>query len=791
LALFLAFAPPGQGDAAALLAQANNDLNAGRYAAAVREAQAAATLFEKLGKQEGQARAITAASLARMYSGEYTTALQGFQDALAMARKATNVGAEIARLNDIGNAYYFQGRYGDAMARYQEAVRRLNAAPNDRWNAWGRQLTSANIAVLYQSVGQFDRALKIYAELLHSAQSLPPSEQAQLLSNAGVLWRRLGDPQKALETYRAAQALYKTDAQHSSEIAVMNNIGIVQAMDFRDYQAAERTFSGALALAETSGDYPLAVQTRLYRGEAFYRAGKATQAADDYQTAARSADTLGQKEEEWKALYGLARLAAAKAETAKSQTLLRRAVTLIESLREGTGNSSLRSAFLADKRAVYDLLIENTERAEEAFPWMEASKSRMLRDRAGRNHPVSLQELRRGLPADTAVLEYWQGEDAGAVVWVSKTQSGMRRWRMSASDLEGVSGLPEVLANPQRADWREVVRPVAQELLRDIPLLKDAGIRRLRIVPDGMLAALPFETFPFGNGGLLVERFAISYLPSVSSTRESGPERLLHWPWQLGFAGFADPLSGSGKDADSLATPHDWITLPQAEREVREIAGMLPGKTAIFSGSNAQKSHLPEAARYPLLHFATHALAARENADLSYILLAPAAATQKFDYLFLKEVQRLDLSAVKLVVLAACETSVGQLAPGEGILGFSQAFLSAGAESVVSSLWNVGDKPTEQLMKRFYGGLANGAAFEDALRNAKLAFMQSKSAAHPAYWAGFVLAGPGNTRLPRMLSWQAIAFAALILLVLGGGVAVLTLRRMARRAQSSPHSRRP
>jgi CHAT domain-containing protein len=790
LALLLAFAPPAQDDAAALLAQANNDLNAGRYAAAVREAQASATLFEKLGKQDGQARAITAASLARMYSGEYTTALQGFQDALAMARKASNMGAEIARLNDMGNAYYFQGGYGDAMSRYQEAMRRLDAAPNDKWNAWGRQLTSANIAVLYQSVGQFDRALQIYTGLLQPTQSLPPQEQAQLLSNAGVLWRRLGDPQKALETYRAAQALYKKDAQHSSEIAVMNNIGIVQAMDFRDYQAAERTFSGALALAETSGDYPLAVQTRLYRGEAFYRAGKAIQAADDYQTAARSADTLGQKEEEWKALYGLARLAAAKGDTAESQKLLRRAVTLIESLREGTGNSALRSAFLADKRAVYDLLIENTDQAEEVFAWMEASKSRMLRDRAGRNHPVSLQELQRGLPADAAVLEYWQGDKAGAVVWVSKTRSGMRRWRINATDLARISSLPEILANPRRSDWKEAVRPAAQELLRDIPLLDDTSIQRLRIVPDGMLAALPFETFPFRGGGLLVERFAISYLPSVSSTRESEPVRSLHWPWQKVFAGFADPRPSSGRGADSVASPHDWITLPQAASEVREIAGLLPGKTAIFSGPNAQKSRLPEAARYPLLHFATHALAARENADLSYILLAPAVATQKFDYLFLKEVQSLDLSPVKLVVLAACETSVGKLAPGEGILGFSHAFLSAGAESVVSSLWSVGDKPAEQLMKRFYGGLANGAVFEDALRNAKLAFIKSKAAAHPAYWAGFVLAGPGNTRLPRMLSWPAVAFAGIILLILGGRIASLALKRPARKAKSSPTFRR-
>src|SRR5262249_38722800 len=151
------------------------------------------------------------------------------------------------------------------------------------WLASRRQLTAANTAILYQTLGQYDRALALYNDLLNSGQALSPQEQAQLLANVGVLRRRLGDPQKALDTYRAAQALYQKAGHRDGEIAVLNDIGILQAKDLKDYDAAVQTFTTAFEQARQAGDRPLMVHSRMYRGEAYFRAGRLRESAADFE----------------------------------------------------------------------------------------------------------------------------------------------------------------------------------------------------------------------------------------------------------------------------------------------------------------------------------------------------------------------------------------------------------------------------------------------------------------------------------------------------------------------------
>jgi hypothetical protein len=93
---------------------------------------------------------------------------------------------------------------------------------------------------------------------------------------------------------------------------------------------------------------------------------------------------------------------------------------------------------------------------------------------------------------------------------------------------------------------------------------------------------------------------------------------------------------------------------------------------------------------------------------------------------------------------------------------------------VVTSLWNVGDRSTAELMLRFYTRLASGAPKADALRGAKLEFLRYQRSSHPAYWAGFVLSGDGNSRLPYLVSWMWLAAPAALIICAAG--AVLALR---------------
>ena len=773
-----------QDDPQALLRSAHSDLDAGRYEQAIGQARRSAEGFRNAGNPRDRARAQTAAGLAEMYSGDYAASIRDLEDALQVARDIHDFGNEIGRLNNIGSALYFQGLYGEAMERYQEAMRRVAATPDDRWTGWGRQITLANIAVLYQTLGQFEKALDLYTGLLRGEQSLPPREQAQFLTNAGVLRRRLGDPRKALYTYRAAQALYRRAAHRNGEIAVLNDIGIVQAMDFQDWKGAETTFTNAYELAEQSGDRPLAVQARLYRGETFYRAGRRGDSKADFEDAAARARELGGQEEEWKALYGLARIAAAEGNAAKAKDLLGRAVALIETLRLNTGAPSMRSGFLADKRAVYDLLIENAATAEDAFRWMEQSRARVLRDRRGVGRAGTLQSFASSLRPNTAVLEFWAGDAAAAVIWISASQSGIKRWRIDGGAKHAMETVGTLLSDPSRGDWRDAVRPIARQLLDGVPVLDDPRIKRLIVVPDGSVARVPFEALPLEDS-LLIQRYAISYSPAAALIATGHSRPRLRWPWQTAFTGFADPSPGP-RASDGIVETREWPRLPEAVREINGIAGLSGGRSILHVGTDARKEWIVSARRPPVLHFATHGFADLQNPDLSYLLLAPASRSRRFDYLFLKEVYGLPLGGVELVTLSACETEAGKLAPGEGVESFSQAFLATGVRAVVTSLWRVGDKPAAELMLRFYRRVWAGEPVEDALRGAKIEFLRHPASSHPAYWAAFAVYGDGNLKLPYVIRWAWMAIAGA--LVLGAGI---YLWRLPKRQAPGPRGAAP
>jgi CHAT domain-containing protein len=157
-----------------------------------------------------------------------------------------------------------------------------------------------------------------------------------------------------------------------------------------------------------------------------------------------------------------------------------------------------------------------------------------------------------------------------------------------------------------------------------------------------------------------------------------------------------------------------------------------------------------------LVHFATHGVVRQENALSSFLALRGDGEQDpaRNGRLTAEEVYGLDLRA-RLVVLSACGTALGPMS-GDGVIGFTRAFLYAGASSVIATEWNVPDEAGYELMRRFYRDRAVSGRDSDALRSAQLGVIQSlrKGAIkvttpggdvalpeHPLFWAGFVLVG--------------------------------------------------
>ena len=161
-----------------------------------------------------------------------------------------------------------------------------------------------------------------------------------------------------------------------------------------------------------------------------------------------------------------------------------------------------------------------------------------------------------------------------------------------------------------------------------------------------------------------------------------------------------------------------------------------------------------------IIHLSTHSLLYK---DQPLIIFSKQEDRSDDGYLEVSEILQLDLRS-DLIVLSSCRSGLGKIDEAEGVLGMQKAFFEAGASSIIVSLWDVNDKYTSYFMKEFYGLLSKGLDKPEALRQAKLIFI-NKYSANPYYWAAFVLSGnPSAMKLSTASSFY-LYFAILLILL--------------------------
>ena len=179
--------------------------------------------------------------------------------------------------------------------------------------------------------------------------------------------------------------------------------------------------------------------------------------------------------------------------------------------------------------------------------------------------------------------------------------------------------------------------------------------------------------------------------------------------------------------------------LPYSQTEVQDIQ-KITGAKQFLANDAFEDTFKTEAPDYAILHLSTHGILNNENPNYSYLAFSQILDEQENEQLYVSEIYELDLAA-DLVVLSACETKLGKMYRGEGLMSIARAFTYAGAKSVVASLWSIDDAQTGQLMKYFYKNLKKHPK-QQALNEAKRQFIQENpSKAHPYYWSACVLIG--------------------------------------------------
>ncbi len=312
------------------------------------------------------------------------------------------------------------------------------------------------------------------------------------------------------------------------------------------------------------------------------------------------------------------------------------------------------------------------------------------------------------------------------------------------------------------------------------------GKRHIVVVPDGDLYYLPFEALiatdqkadrpivSLASQPYLGRAYSFSYAPSasvlVTIQRNARKGRAGIAAQQQPLLAFGDPTAGPSPAASQVALSIrgayeamglSFDRLPYSGDEVRRVAavfGIESDSSAINLGDKATRKRLEQLdlTQYRILHFATHAVVGDEVRWVNQpaLILSPGGTGKGDDgVLKMAEIFNLRLNA-DLVVLSACETARGAMSRGEGIVGLTSAFLFAGSNSVVASLWNVNDESTSLFMESFYTSLKHGLSKADALREARLETMrkqikstatgEQESLASPYFWAPFVLIGEWN-----------------------------------------------
>jgi CHAT domain-containing protein len=293
------------------------------------------------------------------------------------------------------------------------------------------------------------------------------------------------------------------------------------------------------------------------------------------------------------------------------------------------------------------------------------------------------------------------------------------------------------------------------------------SVERLILIPDGPLSHFPFETLallpgaPSSGEDYLVSRYAISYAPSCSSLFAL-KERKKKDRYAQNLLAFGNPLAPSdtaGMEKTKISVANilretyegqgfNFSSLPQSDREIKEISSFFSkADRSVCLGREASKETIKKLplVDYQIIHFACHGFIDEITPYRSSLVLSWGGHPGDDGFLQVREISNLRLAA-ELVVLSACETGKGQIEKGEGILGLARSFFYAGARSVVSALWKIGDKATARFMRNFYFYLSRGNDKAQSLRLAKLAMLNSNYS-HPFYWAPFVLNGESTSRL--------------------------------------------
>lgn len=724
-------------------------------------------------------------------NGRYSAGDSLYHEALALHRGAREPAEAGLDLRNIGGVALRRGEYPAAIGALTEAVALLDTTGPHADAVAAR----TDLAQAFAATGELGRAARIVDSADLGSLHDEPSLSAALALLRGDLATDAGAMDDASAAYSRADSLYTVAGDAVGAAAARQGLGMIQLRS-GDPAGAARALRAAAAVQRDAGDDRAAALTgilvgvadaedgspdgalaSLHRaratlrrlgdpvgeaaalsamGDVEQRAGRTAAALTAYRAGLRTLGTRRAPSVATSLRWGLGRSLRAGGDPGAAVQQLKLAITDMEGTAAGMPTGGHRTSLLGSASALYaDLALTEHQlgRDDQAFETSERLRARQMRELIRSPAAVSAS---RGLvtaaigPAASArlrpgeaMLEYLVTDSVSLLFVVTHTAlravtipAGRAELRAAvdfsrAAIARGASrSIPEPWAPPLRRLRRLLIEPA-----ESTGLLK--GVRRLLIAPHAELHYLPYAALmSAGPAPYLVEHYEIAYLSSAAVWLELGRRER------------------AAEGGSVLAVAPFPMTLPGSRDEVGSIARMYGRNATVMLGASATPRAFKAAVQgRSIIHLATYGVLNRRNPAFSFV--AFAADSQATARLTVADVAALSFRA-RLVVLSACETGLGagasdDVPPGDDWVGLVRAFLLAGADDVMASLWPIEDGETARMIPRFYSHLQQGDAVTALAKAQREALHRSDSAA-PRHWAALVVVGTAQQRASAKLN---------------------------------------
>lgn len=726
-----------------------------------------------------------------VHQGNFAMALKYLVKALEIREKLGDKSAIAGSLNNIAVAYDGQGSFAEALQYYKRSLK-IREELGDKANIANVINNMGDVRLL----GSFDLALEYNKKSLALAEEIGDKPlMARALGNIGNAYNGKEDFDHALQYSFKGLAI----AQELGDKEVMSNEQKHIADDYLKKGEYEKSLDYAQRAAatarETGGRQQLWTALEA-QGSCYRKLNRPDLARKVYEEAIatiedwRSLVAGGELEqqslfsEKLAAYHGMIELmleqnqvdkALAYAERAKARTLLdvlhsgridiAKEMTPEEREEETKWNKELvtlnksiqneKNSSTPDQNRIIqlDTDLQKARLDFEAFRTKLYASHPELRIQRGEAEPIHLDEVDQLFPdQNIALLEYTVTDTRTFLFALSKADNSspvntnVYTIEIKQKDLAGhIRNFRKQISNHD-ANFRTAARELYRLLIE--PAAKSlTNATKLIIVPDDVLWELPFQTLQSQRDRFLLEDYAFSFAPSLTVLREMKRIRKNEQnPADSILLAFGNPSLGNEtlKHVKLVHRNAGFQPLPEAEKEVKILAKIYgPQQSKIYVASQAREDYFKsQANQFQILHLATHGILNDASPMYSYLALAQGDSGTEDGLLEARELMNLNLKA-DLVALSACDTALGKIGKGEGMIGLSWALFVAGTPATVVSQWKVHSESTTELMLSFHRNLKAGATKAEALRNASLKLSKSSQYYHPFFWAPFVLIGDG------------------------------------------------